>query len=422
MGEVSQEISIVQFYKKVLKRIIPARMRFCLKAIATKYKIRHMSVVREWDGNKRFGVNLIGPIRGDFGLGESCRLLARALAESKIPFVIKDFSFGTGNNEQDRSWNDRESDSTPYQVNIVHINPSEMLWAAKMLCEPMRTARYNIGFWLWEQPEFPKQWHCIFDLFDEIWTPAQFVSDAMRRCTPKPVTTVTYGLSMPGTREECDRGYFGLPDDVTLFLISYDGNSNTERKNPMGSIRAFCEAFSPEERDVGLVIKATHAGKEDLERFRECLAEYPNVFVLTDNYSKAEFNSLVKCVDVYVSLHRAEGFGLVMAEAMQLGTAVIATDWSANTEFMNPEVACMVPARVVKLDRDVPPYPKESHWAQPDEKCAAEYMRRLYEDSTYRERLCCAAQEYLKAEFSPQKAAERIEKRLAELFEEGFSK
>ena len=117
-------------------------------------------------------------------------------------------------------------------------------------------------------------------------------------------------------------------------------------------------AFSKEEQNVGLVIKATHAKEEDIIFFQELLKNRSNIFFLYDSYDKTVFNSLIKNIDVYVSLHRAEGFGLVMAEAMILGTPVIATNWSANTEFINDDVSCMVRAEVVPLKENVPPITK----------------------------------------------------------------
>ena len=120
-----------------------------------------------------------------------------------------------------------------------------------------------------------------------------------------------------------------------------------------------------------------------------------------------------------MSLHRAEGFGLVLAEAMQLGTAVIATNWSANTEFMNEQVSCLVPAQVEVLTQDSPPYRKGTHWAHPDEACAAQWMRQLYEDKDFRETLCGNARQFLGSSLSQERAAQRIKARLDELCAKG---
>lgn len=366
--------------------------------------------------SKSFGVNLIGHIRGDFGLGESCRLVAGALKESNIPFSIFNYYWMNVSVKESRAdWSDYESPEFPYSINLIHLNPNEIFKAIWMLDSSVLRRKYNIAYWLWELPEFPREWEYTFRLFDEIWTPAEFISQTLRSCTSKPVYTMPYGLQVPKINSSYGRDFFGLPEKCFLFFVSYDGYSVSARKNPEGAIRAYKKAFPPEERGVGLIIKATHEQEEELGRLNALLEGYPNIFFLTESYSKEAFNSLLKCADAYVSLHRAEGFGLVMAESMLLGTPVIATNWSANTEFMDKNVACMVDAAVVPLEKDYPPYHAGDHWAQPDEDQAAAWMQKLYRDSGFRKGLAARAKAHLELEFSPKNAAQTIEKRLLEL-------
>ena len=363
------------------------------------------------------GINLFGHIHGDFGLGVSCRLVANAIKNSNVPLSVFNISAGYGANENDTTWNGCE-EGKEYNINLIHINPNEIppiLWGLK---RDLLDDNYNIAYWLWELEEFPKEWIYLIALFDEIWTPSEFITKTLKKYTQKPVYTMSYGLTVPETVEHCDRSFFGLPEDKTLFMLSYDGFSVSERKNPFATIRAFREAFLPTD-NVGLVVKATHASKEDISRVQEYLKDY-SVYILTDNYSKAQFNSLIKAVDVYVSLHRAEGFGLVMAEAMLLGTATIATNWSANTYFMNSDVACMVDAEIVELEKDYPPYHKGDHWAQADETQACEYMKKLYLDQDYRYEIENKAKNYISEVLSVEKAAYDIESRVKQLEENNF--
>ena len=399
----------------LLKRLIPFEMRQNLKkgSIILFSKLKGTGGIRQ----RSFyapGVNLIGYIRGDFGLGESCRLVADGLSRSGIPFSIRNISVHGDAPETNDTWRMFEQNTLPYRVNLIHLNPDGLQAGAWKLGLGTFRGRYNIGFFLWEQPELPDIWMPALQLMDEVWTPADFISNAIRKYTEKPVYTMPYGLPIPPTDERFDRAHFGLPQDICLFLISYDGYSSSERKNPLGGVRAFCESFSPQE-SVGLVIKATHARDEDLQAIRLLLKGYPNVYILRDSYSKIEFNSLVACVDVYLSLHRAEGFGLVMAEAMLLETVVVATNWSANTEFMNDQVACMVPAKIVELDQDCFPYQKGSHWADPDEHAAAKMMRKLYEYPNERIKLAARAKQFAEKKLSQQRAADCMRQRLMEL-------
>ncbi len=402
--------------KNLVKLVTTSQMRDAVKL----WTVYGCCLLRQQSRKRTFshGVNLIGHIRGDFGLGESCRLVAGVLQKTGLPFIIKNISVYGDAPETNITWSLMEGRELPYQISIIHIDPVRIKNSIFKLGLSTFQNHYNIGFFLWEQPEFPKEWGYAIDLMDEIWAPAEFISQAIRTRTTKPVYTMPYGMTKPEISEHYQRDHFGLPNDVFLFMVSYDGYSSSERKNPLGSVRAYCQAFSKEETGVGLVLKATHAREEDLQQFHTLLDGYPNVVVLKDSYSKVEFNSLIACVDVYVSLHRAEGFGLVMAEAMELGTAVIATDWSANTEFMNEDVACMVPAKVIKLEQDSPPYKKGTHWAEPDEPTAAQWMKQLYSNPDFYQEKVQKAQSYIQEKLSQTGAAERMRQRIEELFKE----
>jgi len=194
--------------------------------------------------------------------------------------------------------------------------------------------------------------------------------------------------------------------------MSYDGLSNSDRKNPEASIAAYREAFPTELPDTGLIIKATHAGEAEMAHLRELMSGYENVYILTDSFSKEEFNSLIKCADAHISLHRSEGFGLVMAEAMFLGTPTVATNWSANAEFMSEDACCMVPVNIIEIEKETPPYHKGNHWADPDVYVAADFIRRLHDDKEFYEYKKNAAAKLIRENMSPEKAGEAIRERI----------
>lgn len=405
--------------KKFFKLITTPKIRASIK----QYPIRVFVTLK---GRYRFackrttfkkGVNLIGHIRGDFGLGESCRLVASILKKTGLPFTIQNISVYGDAPEKNETWKEFECNELPYVINLIHLNPDGLQNSIWKLGFNTFSRHYNIGFYLWEQPEFPKEWLFAIDLMDEIWTPAEFISKGIRQLTDKPVYTMPYGMYEPNVECIYDRAHFGLPQNICLFMVSYDGYSSSERKNPIGSVRAYAKAFSKSDINVGLVIKATHARENDLEQFRKILQGYPNIIILKNSYDKIEFNSLVACVDVYVSLHRAEGFGLVMAEAMLLETAVIATNWSANTEFMNEDVACMVSADIVTLEKDSFPYKKGTHWARPSEQEAVNFMKRLAYEPQYRKEKITKAKHYIEQKLSPIHASKRIKDRIEEIYQ-----
>lgn len=331
-----------------------------------------------------WGVNLFGGISGASGLSEASRGVAASLQGAEIPVSICDFlkaDWAAGN-------------CAPYQVNLVHANPNQLPELVYLIPKKQWTNRYNIGFWVWEQEQLPKEWRGFFPLFDEIWTPSQFTAAAIQRETVMPVKVVPHLMDVK-LDNNCSREMAGLPQNIFLSLIMFDCESVKERKNPEGAIAAFKMAFEDRKQQVGLIIKARNLTKADELNLRLLLDGWPNVFIIAQDYTKKEVNDLIQLADVYLSLHRAEGFGLILAEAMSLGTPVIATNWSGNTEFMNQSVACMVDAELVVLKQDYPPFHKGSRWAEPDISQAAMHLRNLYENQRFRKTLADRASVFI---------------------------
>lgn len=364
------------------------------------------------------GINLIGNIRGDSGLGQSCRLVAKELQASKIPFLVYEHHISDAFSMNNHSCDDMIEENLKYGINLFHINPHEFAVSYMQLGKKVWDKHYNIAFWLWETEEFPEEWVGCIDILDEIWTPAEFVSEAVRKVTDKPVYTVPYHVEAP-IDEKYDREYFGLPADKFLFLMMYDSKSMMERKNPVGAIKAFKKAFDQDDDRVGLVIKMNGKNEQDIAEIQRLLEGYRNVYFMTETLPKVEVNSLIACVDVFVSLHRAEGFGLVMAEAMLNGTPCISTNWSANTEFMNKDVACMVDYKMVELDHEVGPYKKGSHWAEPNVEQAAEYMKLLRVNQDKYCKMSIASKEYIEQRLSMERLKGLIESRVTVIEERG---
>ncbi len=367
------------------------------------------------------GVNLIGDIRVDTGLGESMRYVSQILDEAKIPNLIYNYYVPPGMNMSDHSCDDKIQDKLRYGVNIFHINASEMSVAFMDLGKEFFDRHYNIGFWLWELEDFPSEWNYAFNLIDELWVPSDFERDIFKKITDKPVYTVPYPVATKIDRSaefiNADRKRFGLDEKRFLFLVMYDGGSGAARKNPDKAIESFKKAFAPDEDRVGLVVKLKKDSKSDIEHIKSLTGGYDNVYFIDRNMSRDEVNSLISCVDVYVSLHRAEGFGLICAEAMALKTPVIATAWSATTHFMNRECACMVDYKMVELDRDYPPFKKGYRWAEADSESAGAYMRKLFEDKEFYDIMRANAYRYVHEKLSVKTSADVVSTRIKDIYE-----
>lgn len=367
----------------LLKNIIPYQLKSRMKESMIAGSMEEFFRRREEYRPDRYlpGVNLIGSIRAEMGLGQSCRLVAGELKACGCDFSVYNVDFNSRMGVSDTTFEEYISEDLPHGVNLFHVNPCELGNLFMSMPEAWQ-GRYNIAFWLWELEEFPEEWVKYCSLFDEIWTPSEFAGRGIRKVTQVPVRTMPYGVEAPYD-PQCTRATFGLPEDQFLYLVMYDSNSTRGRKNPQGAIDAYRRAFPEERPDCGLVIKINNAQKKDLAVLRDRLKGYQNVYFITEIMDKRKVNSLIRNVDVYLSLHRAEGFGLVMAEAMLLGTPVVATNWSSNTEFMTERSACMVNYELVKNPRTEGLYRRGCIWAEPDLDDAARYIRRLKEDQAF---------------------------------------
>ncbi|PEA56121.1 glycosyl transferase family 1 [Bacillus pseudomycoides] len=361
------------------------------------------------------GINLVGYARAEFGLGESCRLAAKSIQSTNIPFDIINYSLPHVKS-LDFSWKHKEITAPIHDVNIFHINPDVFPTAHKQLGHQFFNGRYNIGYWHWELPELPREWYTSFKLVDEVWVPSSFVLEAVSKNTNLPVIRIPHCIQVE-CPEGISREYFHLPTDRFLFLSMYDPRSIQQRKNPVASIQAFQKAFSKDDPSVGLVLKINNSNYNlaEVKQIHHLIQDNRNIYLINQSLNRGEVNALIQSVDCVVSLHRSEGFGLVLAEAMYLGKPVIGTNWSGNTDFMNTDNSYPVNYTLVPIKRNYGPYKHYQIWAEPDIEHAAYFMRQLISDQTQCNLIARKGQETIMTDFSPNVIGNMIEKRLTEL-------
>ena len=359
------------------------------------------------------GVNLVGWFRGELGIGESVRCMARACAAAGVPAALVDLKLPCLNAPGDTTFAGQLQTANPYPVNIFHIDPPVGQDIDHHHGAAFRADHYNIAYWAWELPEFPDAWVGQHRFYDEIWCPSEFTRAAVAAKLPKPVLAMPHAIDLAVPAGD-GRARFGLPDGVFLFLFIYDFNSTQERKNPAAVIEAFRRAF-PAGGPVGLVIKCQNAERQpgDFAALEAALAGLPGAYLVNCTLSRADVSALEQACDCFVSLHRAEGFGLGAAEAMFLGRPVIATDWSGTAEFINFANGCPVNYRLVRLERDHGPYSRGQTWADPDVDHAAHWMRQLATDPDLCRRLGQQAAADIRRLFSPEAVGRRYVRRFA---------
>jgi glycosyltransferase involved in cell wall biosynthesis len=363
------------------------------------------------------GINLIGFAFGEFGLGENLRGLARACLTARIPFVVNDIDTRLNTRQADRAMARHLSADLRHTVSLMCMNP-DMLSAARPLLERTRNAGgRTVGYWFWELETVPPAWAPAFDAVDEIWCATEFIANALRGATTKPVVKIPPALAI-AVRRPYRRAEFGLPRGRFLFLFTFDYNAFVARKNPEAVIAAFRNAFPAARDDVGLIVKSVNGvhRPDRVAAINALIGEDPRIHHLDTFLGRDESYGLISVSDAYVSLHRAEGLGLGLAEAMALGKPTIATAYSGNLEFMNEGNSLLVAHRIVPVaPGEYPFHDPRFFWADPDVDGAARQMRALVDDPALRERLAAAGPQAIVDHFGPERAAALMRARLDEL-------
>ena len=354
------------------------------------------------EGNS--GVHLYAYFRGQFGLAECARLYTQALIDHGYPVVLHDIDLNIPHGFDDRSFELDSDAGAQHGVHLLFVNPDYLDEAMDKVGRARFSGGYVIACWFWELERIPDTWLPALERVDEILAASSFIEEAFRRVTRKPM----FRLPIPlGETQDSglERPDFALRDGTFVFLTTFDFNSSIERKNPFAVVEAFREAFPLGREDVQLLIKSSngHRYPEMFLRLLRQAAEDPRIVVRDEILESRHLHALHRCVDAYVSLHRAEGFGLGLAECMRLGKPVIATGWSGNLDFMSDDDSCLVGYELRSVEEGQYPFWQGQRWAEPDISHAAARMRRLADDPAFAARIGERASARIRDTLSPQK-------------------
>jgi glycosyltransferase involved in cell wall biosynthesis len=366
------------------------------------------------------GVNLVGFVGGErgqgpsvrLGLGEIVRRLARGLERAGIPFATVPYLPSSPRASR------FPGDQAVYDTNLICLNADYLGDFLADAGPDFFTGRTSIGFWFWETNRFRLGRHTPLAFLDEIWVASSYVGDAVAAEVDVPVLVAPLPMDTPAAAAR-PRTELGLPEGY-LFLYSFNFISGV-RKNPVAVLDAFSRAFAPGE-GPSLVLKSVN-GRErkpgllaDLER---ASLGRPDVVVVDRYVSEDDSRAMLASCDCYVSLHRSEGLGLTMAEAMELGKPVIATGYSGNREFMNESNSLLVPYELVDVPTDWWAYEPGATWAEPDVDAAARMMRQVWERPKEARELGARARDDLRERFPLRRTADFVRGRLEELRSRG---
>lgn len=357
------------------------------------------------------GVDVVGFFSGEFGLGEAGRLLVKALRSVNYPVSTL---LTTVPNHRNSHYFPTDN-VFRHDAAIISTNASEIPGVYNQFgIEPFRS-RYVIGQWFWELEEFPQQHHMGYQHVNELWAPTKFIQASLSKYAPEhvKVTHMPLPLLPPKVNEEVERKNFNISDDRFMFLFTFDFCSSTARKNPYGVLEAFKKAFKENEGPI-LVVKSVND-----KTFPNALGNLMvhaegrrDIIFFSEHFDHAIVSSLRNLCDCYVSLHRSEGLGLTISEAMCLGKPVIATGYSGNMDFMNENNSIPIPWEYTLAGPNAFPYQADARWAEPNLDEAAKAMRYVYENDTAAKKLGEQAKKDMEEKFSLEACGTRMAARL----------
>jgi glycosyltransferase involved in cell wall biosynthesis len=366
------------------------------------------------EGRKKNGVDVVGYLQAELGVGEAGRLLVNALRANNLEVGTVNCSLTQSRQNYPFEVENRASHSAV----VMAVNADQLDIVRHSLGVKFFKDRDVIGQWFWELSEPPKSYRHAFDLVREVWAPTLFIKESLETMAPERVSVVHMPLPImtPEVDSSLTRESFGL-DNRFAFLFTFDFLSVLKRKNPIGLVEAFCEAFSPNEGPV-LILKSINGNKRmiEFEKLKWACRGRTDIIVIDEYFDAIKSATLMAVTDCYISLHRSEGLGLTMAEAMALGKPVIATGYSGNMDFMSDKNSILVPWTLVQVGKDAESYPSDAMWAEPNLGAASVAMRRIFDDQDFARSLGAIAQRDIAENFSPQKTGARMKSRLESNF------
>jgi glycosyltransferase involved in cell wall biosynthesis len=392
-----------------------------IEPVAERLGRRSVEIMRRpppQNSSEEADINVIGYLRAAMGLGEAGRLTLRTLTHAGLRARGLETSLNSNSKRTDRSCDHLLEQEANGRFQLFSINCDQLPQVLAHLRPVLRPDSYRIMAPFWELSNLPDAWLPAVDQVDEIWAPTRFIQAMLVKKVKKPVLRMPLALDFERPAR-VERSRFRLPEDRFLFFFAFDYFSFIERKNPMAVIKAFKRAFRTggERGRAQLVLKTMNVEEAPAsgDALRAMLRDDPDVILIEDLLSRQNTLALVATCDAVVTLHRSEGLGLLVAEAMVLGKPVISTDYSATTELVTPITGWPVDFQLVPVQEGAYPFHEGQVWADVDIDHAAWQMRQVAGNPEIVQRKITAAKELIAREYSIDAVAQRQLARLRSL-------
>jgi glycosyltransferase involved in cell wall biosynthesis len=334
------------------------------------------------------GVNIFGFPEFALGIGEDARMASLALQSAgwNSAFIKIPLNCTSNKIEKPAEILVHKKPSSKYNIDLFCLPPTEMIrLAIEGGMEIIESKRYKIGAWPWELPFWPKNLSNIKFMVDEVWAQSDYVFNCFSQLDNLKVYKIPMAVEI-GLPQKIEKKLLGVSVNTYVFYSMFDGNSRLARKNPLGSLRAFERAFPDKNENVALFIKVMNVSPDN-EAWKILLkfaSKDPRIHIFNQYLSSQELLNFISSCDALISLHRSEGFGRVLAEAMLLNQPVVATKFSGNLDFCTKDTSYLVDGELIPVRKGEYLFYEDQYWMDPDIDLAALEIRKVVDDNNQR--------------------------------------
>lgn len=375
-------------HRHIWQRLPHRARRRALQSLTTAFAPRP-----DADARREGPFIVAGCLRSNTGLGQSARLCHDALLTSGFDVRGIDLTQALFQSPDNGDFTFRDAGGLIGPgILILHVNAPLMPLALAHIGRTTAARKWIVGYWAWELEKTPPDWHIGTRFVHEVWAPSTFTARAIAGQLPQtvPLRVVPHPVALSAAAAQ---GVSASPDKPFTALSILDASSSLARKNPLGVIAAFRSAFG-DDPGARLMLKVSNLDRAGSHAapLGEALRGATTITLIDRALAQAEMEDLFAQADVLLSLHRSEGFGLTIAEAMLRAIPVVGVRWSGEADFFDETVGLVVrhnlmPARDPQGTYDF----ATLSWADADIGDASAKLRALRHDPVRRAELGEAA-------------------------------